>query len=229
MDKPVSNIRIQALVGLAALAVVLWLALFLPAGSLNYWQGWAYWFVFVICVSSISIYFLKKDLNLIASRLKTGPSAEKENSQKLANSLITIFFILLILIPPFDHRYQLSNVPAYVALASYVFVAIGLFIIFLVFKENSFTSAVIEVNQGQKVISTGPYGVVRHPMYAGALLMLLFTPLALGSFWGLLAFIPMFLVIALRIVEEEKFLAKNLSGYAEYCKEVRCRLIPFVW
>ena len=229
MSKPVNNIKRQALVGLAALAVVLWLALFLPVGSLNYWQAWTYWFVFLICVSAISIYFLKKDLNLIASRLKTGPSAEKEKSQKIANSLISIFFILLILIPPFDHRFQLSIVPLYLVLASDVFVALGLLIVFLVFKENSFTSAVIEVNEGQKVISTGPYGVVRHPMYSGALLMLLFTPLALGSFWGLLTFIPMFLVIALRVVEEEKFLSKNLSGYAEYCKKVRYRLIPFIW
>jgi len=229
LDKPISNIKKRALIGLAALAAILWVALFLPAGSLNYWQAWTYWLVFLISVSAISVYFLKKDLNLIASRLKTGPTAEKEKSQKLANSLISILFVLLILIPPFDHRFQLSYVPWYLALAADVFVALGLLIIFLVFKENSFTSAVIEVNQGQKVISTGPYAVVRHPMYSGALLMLLFTPLALGSFWGLLALIPMILVIALRVVEEEKFLAKNLSGYAEYYKKVRHRLIPFIW
>jgi protein-S-isoprenylcysteine O-methyltransferase Ste14 len=229
LDKPVNNIKKQALIGLAALAAVLWLALFLPAGSLNYWQAWTYWLVFSISVSAISIYFLKKDLNLIASRLKTGPTAEKEKNQKLANSLISIFFILLILIPPFDHRFQLSNVPSYLVLAADVFVALGLLIIFLVFKQNSFTSAVIEVNKGQKVISTGPYAVVRHPMYSGALLMLLFTPLALGSFWGLLAFIPTILVIALRVVEEEKFLKRNLSGYDEYCKKIHHRLIPFVW
>jgi protein-S-isoprenylcysteine O-methyltransferase Ste14 len=229
MNKPLDDIKKQALVGLAALAVVLWLALFLPVGSLNYWQAWIYWLVFSISVSAISIYFLKKDLNLIASRLKTGPTAEKEKNQKLANSLITIIFILLILVPPFDHRFQLSHVPLYLVLASDVFVALGLLIIFLVFRENSFTSAVIEVNKGQKVISTGPYRVVRHPMYAGALLMLLFTPLALGSFWGLPAFIPMFVVIALRVVEEEKFLAKNLSEYAEYCRKVRHRIIPYVW
>ena len=118
---------------------------------------------------------------------------------------------------------------SYLVVMADVFVVLGLLIVFIVFKENSFTSAVIEVNEGQKVISTGPYGVVRHPMYAGALLMLLFTPLALGSFWGLLAFIPMLLVISLRVVEEEKFLSKNLSGYDEYCRKVRYRLIPFIW
>ena len=229
MDNPINKIKIQAIVGLAALAFVLFLAFFLPAGSLNYWQAWTYWLVFLISVSAINVYFMKKDINLIASRLKTGPSAEKEKSQKLANSLITIFFILLILIPPFDHRFQLSNVPLYLVVSADVFVAFGLLIVFLVFKENSFTSATIEVTQGQKVISKGPYAVVRHPMYAGALLMLLFTPLALGSFWGLLALIPMLLVIAFRVVEEEKFLANTLVGYAEYCKKVHYHLIPFIW
>ncbi len=229
MAKSVNNIKEQAIIGLVALAVLLWLALFLPVWSLNYWQAWIYWVVFLVCVTAISLYFMKKDLDLIASRLKTGPNAEKEKSQKLANSLISIFFLLLILIPPFDHRFQWSNVPPHLVLAGDVFVVIGLLIVFLVFKENSFTSATIEVTKEQKVISTGPYGVVRHPMYAGALLMLFFTPLALGSFWGLLAFIPMFLVIALRIVEEEKFLTINLPRYAEYCNKVRFRLIPFVW
>ncbi len=101
--------------------------------------------------------------------------------------------------------------------------------IFLVFKENSYTSVLVEVNEGQKVISSGPYGKVRHPMYSGALVMLLFTPLALGSFWGLLAFPPILAAIAVRIVGEEKFLTKNLEGYAKYCQDVRYRLIPFLW
>jgi protein-S-isoprenylcysteine O-methyltransferase Ste14 len=116
-----------------------------------------------------------------------------------------------------------------VAVVSDVFVVLGLTLVFLVFRENSFTSAVIEVNTGQKVIATGPYSVVRHPMYTGALLMLFFTPLALGSFWGLLFFFPMLLVISFRIAEEEKFLTKNLQGYPEYTKKTRYRLIPFLW
>ena len=229
MDKHVLGIKKQAVFGLVALAVLLWLALFLPAWSLNYCQACIYWIVFLTCVTAISVYFIKKDLNLIENRLKTGPSAEKEIKQKIIQAFIGFFFILQIVIPSLDHHFQWSNVPAYLVIAGDIFVAIGLLIIFLVFKENSFTSVIIEVNKEQKVISKGPYEVVRHPMYSGALLMLLFTPLALGSFWGLLVFVPMFVVIVLRLLEEEKFLTKNLPGYEEYQQKTRYRLIPFVW
>jgi protein-S-isoprenylcysteine O-methyltransferase Ste14 len=229
MSKSVVSITKQALMGLAALAVLLWLVLFLPAGSLNYWQAWTYWLVFLACVSAISVYFLKKDLNLIVGRLKAGPGAEKEKTQKVTQVFVSIFFILLILIPSLDHHFQWSNVPAFLVAIGDTFVAVGLFTVFLVFRENSFTSTVIEVNKDQKVISTGPYGVVRHPMYSGALLMLLFTPLALGSFWGLLAFPPMLVTIAFRLAEEEKFLLKNLPGYIEYRQKIRYRLIPIIW
>src|SRR5208283_4981831 len=186
----------QALAGLAALAVVLWLALFLTAGSLAFWQAWAYWLVFMASVTAISVYFLKKDATLIESRLKVGPGVEEERGQKLAQVLLPLFFVLLIIVPSLDHRFRWSGVPDYLAVLGDVFVAVGLAIIFLVFMENGFASAAIEVNEGQRVISTGPYGVVRHPMYAGALVMLLFTPIALGSLWGLLPFLGLFVVIA---------------------------------
>jgi protein-S-isoprenylcysteine O-methyltransferase Ste14 len=229
MDKPRLSITKQATIGLGALAVVMWLALFLPAWTLNYWQGWTYWALFFSSVTAISVYFIKKDLTLIANRLKAGPTAEKIRSQQVTQAFVSIFFILLLLIPPLDHHFQWSSVPAYAVLISDAFVVLGLATVFLVFRENSYTSAVIEVNKEQKVITTGPYSVVRHPMYSGAMLMLLFTPLALGSFWGLLAFFPILAVIGFRLLEEEKFLAKNLTGYSEYCKKTRYRLIPFVW
>ncbi len=228
MSKSGLSITKQAILGLSALAVLLWVALFLPAWTLNYWQAWVYWLVFLACITAVSAYFLKKDLNLIASRLKVGAS-EKENTQKITQAAISIFFILLILIPSIDHHYQRSSVPSYLSLVGDVFAALGIFMIFLVFKENSYTSVLVEVNEGQKVISSGPYGKVRHPMYSGALVMLLFTPLALGSFWGLLAFPPILAAIAVRIVGEEKFLTAHLEGYLEYCQKVRYRLIPFLW
>ena len=229
MDKSIRGLKGQASVGLATLAIALWLAMFLPAGSLDYWQGWTYWLLFMGCVSVISFYFMKKDTRLIDSRLKAGPVAEKEKEQKLIQAFASLFFILLVLVPSLDHRFRWSSVPTYLVAASDIFVVLGLLIIFLVFKENSYTSGIIEVNEGQNVISTGPYSLVRHPMYSGGLLMLLFTPLALGSFFGLLAFPPMFFVIVVRLLEEEKFLAKNLPGYNEYQDKVRCRLIPFFW
>lgn len=229
MDNPRLSIAKQALIGLFALAVVMWLVLFLPAWSLNYWQGWTYWAVFFSSVTAISIYFIKKDLTLIANRIKAGPTAEKMRSQQITQAFATVFFILLILIPPLDHHFQWSNVPTPLVLVSDVFVVLGLAIVFFVFRENSYTSAVIEVNKEQKVITTGPYKVVRHPMYSGAMLMLLFTPLALGSFWGLVAFFPMLAVISFRLLEEEKFLTKTLAGYCEYRQKTRYRLIPYIW
>ena len=128
-----------------------------------------------------------------------------------------------------DFRYHWSHAPLVVSLLSDGFVALGFLIIFLVFRENSFTSAVIEVADGQKVISSGPYGVVRHPMYSGGILLLIFMPLALGSWVAVPFALPLILTIAVRALEEEKFLTVNLSGYAAYRQKVRYRLIPLIW
>jgi len=228
-SKSPRKLTINALLGLAGLAIVLWLVLFLPSLSLNYWEAWTYWVVFVVSVTAITAYFLKQDQMLIENRLKTGTMAEKERSQKLIQAFASVDFILLILVPSFDHRFHWSNVPAYLAITGDVFVFLGLLIIFRVFRENSYTSVAIEVGKGQKAVTTGPYGVIRHPMYAGALLMLFFTPLALGSFWGLIFFFPMLAILALRIIVEEKFLSMNLPGYVSYCQKVRYRLFPFIW
>ena len=229
MDKPNFSIPQQAVIGLVAFAIVMWIALFLPSWTIDYWQAWIFWSVFLISVTAISVYFIKKDPALIAKRIKTGPTAESQRIQKITQSFSSIFFIMLLLIPPLDHRFQWSNVPSYLVLASDVFIVLGLATVFLVFRENTYTSATIEVSEEQKVVSTGPYGIVRHPMYSGALLMLFFLPLALGSYWGLLAFFPMLIVIGFRLIEEEKFLKKNLPGYENYCKKVRFRIVPFVW
>jgi len=229
VDRSARSVTWRGVAGVIALVVVLWAALFLPAWSLDYWQAWAYWAVFSASVSAISVYFLKNDPGLVESRLKAGPVSEKEPSQSLIQALASVFFILIFVVSALDHRFQWSRVPALLAIAGDVFVALGLLTIFLVFRENTYTSVLIEVSEGQRVISTGPYRVVRHPMYSGALLMLLFTPLALGSFWGVLAVFPMFGAIGFRLLGEERFLAKGLPGYAEYCQKTRYRLVPFVW
>jgi protein-S-isoprenylcysteine O-methyltransferase Ste14 len=140
-----------------------------------------------------------------------------------------VAFILGVLLPGLDHRFQWSQVPVSLVLASDVFVLLGFIAVFFVFKENTYTSAIVEVDPDQKVISTGPYRLVRHPMYAGALVMFLFTPVALGSFWGVLGTIPLIVLIIFRLLDEEKFLAEHLSGYKEYCNTTRYRLIPRIW
>lgn len=223
------NLTVRTLTGFANLFVVMGIGLFLPAWTLNFWEAWAFLAAFFVPVLLITLYFLKKDPLLIEGRLKAGPAAETRISQKLIQSLASLSFVLLVLIPGFDHRLGWSHVPAILVIVGDVFVVIGLSIVFFVFKENSFTSAVVEVAAGQRVISTGPYALVRHPMYSGALLMIVFMPIALGSWWGLPCALTMLLAIVLRLLDEETFLSQNLPGYEEYRMKVRWRLIPRVW
>lgn len=224
-----ANLLVKTFLGFAFLIVVLGLALFLPAGSLSFWQAWVYLADFAICTILITAYLIKNDQGLLERRVRAGPVAESQKSQQLIQSLASLFFIALFIVPGFDYRFHWSHVPVVVSLISFVMVAIGFYIVFLVFRENSFTSGTIEVVNEQKVISTGPYHVVRHPMYAGAFLLLLFTPLALGSWVAIPLPIPLILVIIVRLLAEERFLSANLPGYTQYCNEVHYRLIPFVW
>lgn len=219
----------KTIAGFLFLMLMLALALFLSAASVNYWQAWVYLAVFALCTILITTYLFKYDQQLLASRVKAGPTTEIQKSQQIIQSLASLFFIALFIVPGLDFRYQWSTVPAGVSLISDAVVALGFFIVFLVFRENSYTSAIIEVSAEQKVITSGPYRLVRHPMYAGAMLLLLATPLALGSWVALPCPIPLLLVIVVRLLEEEKFLLANLSGYEAYCQQVRYRLVPFVW
>jgi protein-S-isoprenylcysteine O-methyltransferase Ste14 len=223
------DLNIKAFGGLFFLVLVLALALFLPAGTLNYWQAWVFLAVWTVAVLAITLYLMKKDAGLLERRVEAGPVAEQQRSQKIIQSLASLAFIVMFILPGLDHRFGWSSVPRFVVGVGDILVAFGLYYVFLVFKENTFTSAVIAVGAGQKIITTGPYAVVRHPMYAGAFIMLLGVPLALGSWWGLFTVIPITLVIVWRLLEEEKFLAKNLSGYLEYKEKVRYRLVPLIW
>jgi protein-S-isoprenylcysteine O-methyltransferase Ste14 len=161
--------------------------------------------------------------------MHAGPGAEKEKSQKIIQLAATAAFITVLVFPVIDHRFAWSVVPPYVVVAGDALVALGFVIVFLVFKENTFASSIIKVEAEQKVVSTGPYAVVRHPMYIGALIMLLGVPLALGSWWGLVTIIPITLVLMWRLIEEENVLAKSLPGYSDYRSKVRYRLVPLIW
>jgi protein-S-isoprenylcysteine O-methyltransferase Ste14 len=183
--------------------------------------------IFFAASGLITAYLWKKDPQLLERRVKAGPIAEKEKSQKVIQVLASLAFIGTLVLPSLDRRYLWSHVPLVFVVLSDVFVALGFLAVFFVYKENTFTSATIEVAPGQRVISTGLYAIVRHPMYAGALVMLFATPIALGSWWGLLMFIPMTFVLVLRLQDEERFLQQSLPGYTEYCRKVKFRLVPF--
>src|SRR5258708_2940911 len=170
-----ANVARQALLGFARLLVTLGLLLFLPAWSSNFWQAWAFLFVFSASALVITLYFLKRDPRLIERRLKAGPAAEREKSQKIIQAFAGVLFTSTFVIAGLDHHFRWSNVPAVFVIVGDLFVAVAFALIFLVFKENSFTSGIIEVDDEQTVISTGPYRIVRHPMYSGALLMCLFV------------------------------------------------------
>jgi protein-S-isoprenylcysteine O-methyltransferase Ste14 len=149
--------------------------------------------------------------------------------QKIIMLFASIGFIASLVVPALDHRFMWSSVPRFAVIAGDLLTAVGFYLIFLVYKENSFTSATIEIGEDQRVVSTGPYAFVRHPMYAGGLLLFIGSPVALGSYWGLLAFVAALPALVWRLLDEERFLAKNLPGYVEYCAKVRWRLIPGVF
>jgi protein-S-isoprenylcysteine O-methyltransferase Ste14 len=223
------KINARAWLALAVLVVVMGLLLFVAAGTVHYWQAWVYLSIFTGASVLTTLYLVRKDPALLERRMSGGPTAEKQLTQKFIMLCTSISFIALLVVPAFDHRFGWSTVPLGGVVVGDVLVAIGFYFTFLVYRENTFASATIEITENQKVISTGPYAIVRHPMYASASLYLLGTPLALGSFFGLVPIAAMMPFLVWRLFDEESFLARNLPGYTEYQKRVKHRLVPFVW
>ncbi|MBS0530552.1 MAG: isoprenylcysteine carboxylmethyltransferase family protein, partial [Proteobacteria bacterium] len=176
----------RAFGSLVIVIVVMACVLFGTAGTFDYWQGWIFLASYGMASLVLTLYMLRNDPALLQRRMRGGPLAEKEPAQKLIMLIASAGFIALLVVPALDHRFTWSHVPAIVALLGNAVMAFGWFAIYRVFRENSFTSATIEVAQDQTVITTGPYARVRHPMYAGALVMFAGIPIALGSWWGLL-------------------------------------------
>src|SRR5207245_1954952 len=195
----------KALLSLVALSATMGLLHFVPAGTTEYWQAWVYLGIFTGASLLTTLYLMKKDPALLKRRMSGGPTAERKSAQKVIMSFASIGFIGLLIVPALDHRFRWSMVPFPVAIAGDTLVAVGFYFIFLVYRENTFTSATIEVAENQKVISTGPYALVRHPMYASASLYLLGTPLALGSCSGLVVLVPVM-----------RFFVCRLFGYARF-------------
>jgi protein-S-isoprenylcysteine O-methyltransferase Ste14 len=220
------TLRTRALKGLAQFVVTLGAFLFLSAWSLRFWQAWLFLALFTASITGITLDLMRRDPALLERRLRAGAGAEKEKTQKIIQAVANVFFLALIIVPGLDHRFGWSHVPVALVLSGDGLVVIGLYIVFIVFRENTYTSGVIEVASDQRVISTGPYRIVRHPMYAGALIMVLGTPLALGSAWGVLVCLPLAAAIIVRLIHEEHYLVRHLAGYTEYRDRTRYRLVP---
>jgi protein-S-isoprenylcysteine O-methyltransferase Ste14 len=215
----------SAIFGIAALLAFT----FIPAGTFNYWQGWLYDATWIIVGSAYTAYVAKHDPALLKRRTEAGVTHEKEPAQKIIILFVYVAFILLVTLPPLDFRFGWSNMPWYASVIGDVLVAVSFYIFYLVSKVNTYAAANVRVEEGQKVISTGAYGIVRHPMYAGALLLVVGTPVALGSWWSLLL-VPFFVpILYFRLTNEETVLKRDLRGYEEYTHKVRYRLIPGIF
>jgi protein-S-isoprenylcysteine O-methyltransferase Ste14 len=223
------TLNARAWLALAILAGAMCALLFGTAGTTQYWQAWVYISIFLGVSLLTTLYLVKRDPALLARRMRGGPMFEKEGTQRIIMIFTSLGFISLLVVSALDHRLGWSDVPVWAVVLGDVLVVIGFCFIFLVYRENTFAAATIEVTAGQKVITTGPYAVVRHPMYASGSLYMLGTPLALGSYWGFVALGAMAPFLLWRLLDEERILTRDLPGYAEYRRRVRHRLVPMVW
>ena len=224
-----NSLTAKALIGFVKKLLTVSLLVFVPGGLLDFWEGWLFLIVYFTPQLLTTIYLLKNDHELMQRRLKGGPAIETRVSQKVMMSLVNLFLILTVLVPAFDHRLGWSSIPPFIVIGADIAVLLGFLIQFQAFRENSFASQIVAIFPEQKVISTGPYGVVRHPMYSGALIVNLFTPLALGSWWGLPFALAWLILIILRLLDEEKLLTEQLPGYEDYCQKVHFRFVPHIW
>lgn len=206
--------------------IVLGLFILVPAGTINYWQVYVYIAVLVVPMMFVLFYFLNNDPRFLERRTR---AKEKEKQQIIIQIIFSFILLSGFIIPGFDKRFGWSDIPINIVIVADIVILFGYLIIFFVFKQNSYASRVVEVEKSQKVISTGLYSFVRHPMYIGVIIMFIPTPVALGSYWGLIPMATIPLAIVFRILNEEKVLYKDLPGYKEYCQKTRYRLIPFIW
>lgn len=209
--------------------VVFGLLLFVPAGTLHYWQAWVFLAVFALSTWIPSMYLMRTDRAALDRRMRAGPLAESRPLQRIVITAIFICFPAMFVLSALDHRFGWSPVPAAIAVLGDVLVAIGLGVAMLVVAQNGYAAANVTVEAGQTLVSTGLYAVVRHPMYAGNVILMIGVPPALGSYWGLALLLPGVALLVLRIRDEEQLLTAELSGYQEYSRGVRYRLVPYVW
>jgi protein-S-isoprenylcysteine O-methyltransferase Ste14 len=203
--------------------------LFFPAGTFNYWQAWVFLGVVGVAAWIPAVYLLRMNPAALEARMRGGPTAETRVAQRVIIAGLYASLAAMVVVSALDHRFGWSAVPTAICVVGDVLVAIGLGVVAMVIIQNSYAAATVQVQAGQKVVSTGLYGLVRHPMYTGNVIMMVGIPLALGSYWGLVFVVPGLIVLASRIRDEEKLLQNELDGYLEYTQKVRYRLLPSMW
>ena len=219
------RVAISSVLGIAVFAVLL----FISAGTVNYWQGWVFLAVFTVVSLVPTGYLGRKYPDALERRTHAGVRAESRPVQKVVIAGTFLAFAALLVVPALDYRFGWSQVPAWVSIVGAVMVAVGLGMAMLVIIQNHYASANITIEDGQPLVNTGLYGVVRHPMYLGNVILLTGMALALGSYWALLIVVGGVLLMAVRIFDEEKLLTEQLAGYRQYIHDVRYRLVPWVW
>jgi len=224
-----TRLFVQSIGTFLAGSLLLGLLLFLPAGTFNYWQAWVFIVVFMVTISVFGIYFTIKDPALMERRKQAGPGAEQSTVQKIVATLAFTSLFGLFIIGGFDHRFGWSHMPSFVTWVGDVLVVVSFYLYYLVFKANSFGASNIRVEENQSVASTGPYALVRHPMYSVGVLFFAGIALGIGSWWALTLLLIAFPVLVIRILDEEKLLVKDLPGYLEYEHKVHYRLVPYIW
>jgi protein-S-isoprenylcysteine O-methyltransferase Ste14 len=223
--KTVGKLALSAILGLAAFGLML----FLPAGTFDYWHAWVFLAVFALATWIPSVYLMRTNPAALERRMRAGPLAETRTLQRIVIAVMFICFPATFVVSALDHRFGWSSVPAGVSLVGDVLVAIGLGVAMVVVIQNGYAAANVTVEAGQTLVAKGLYGVVRHPMYTGNIILMVGIPLALGSYWGLVFLIPGLVVLALRIRDEEDLLTQELNGYREYAQRVHYRLVPYLW
>ncbi|HEY2410678.1 MAG TPA: isoprenylcysteine carboxylmethyltransferase family protein [Pirellulaceae bacterium] len=228
-DEELKALRGRVVKELVRMPVFLGLMIFVPAWSVNYWEAWLYLGLFSASVTGVTLHLLRYDPALIARRMEVGPAAETERSQQIIQGITGALSCAVFIVAGVEHRIHGSVVAWPGVLVANGGLLMGLVIVLFVFRANSYTAATVRVEAGQQVVDVGPYAWVRHPMYSGSILGYLATPIALGSLWGLVPAALVCAMIVVRLLDEERYLAKNLAGYEEYRRRVRWRLVPGVW
>ena len=223
---PAKQLLTSLLVRITITFIIVGALLFGPAGSFLYWNGWLFLAALFVPMVVVLIYLYRRNRALLEKRLKT---KEKEKEQKTYLKLSLVWFFIAFLVPGFDFRYGWSHVPVWLVTIATVIMVFGYLLFIVAMVQNSFASRVVEIQDRQRVVDSGMYSVVRHPMYLAAIIMYMACPLVLGSYYALLPNILLPVLLVYRLLNEEKVLRSGLEGYEEYSKRVRYRLVPFVW